>query len=199
MSLDTNYVLVLNSGWVPIGVKRLKEAITAVYDNSEWQLLHIEKIQEELSIHPVSWEEWLQLDASDQSNHIKTLRGNIKIPTVIISKNYSKVHFRKFKPNKTGIYVRDKGTCQYTGKKLTKTNCSIDHLIPKSRGGTNTWDNMVLCDKTINNKKGSKLPEEFNIKVKNKPKEPPVVPAAQLITTRHSDWEYFINYQSLHA
>lgn len=198
MSLDKNYVLVLNNGWVPIGVKRLKDAISAVYENNEWQLVQIDYLGEDLNIQPVSWKEWVSLEPRD-TDCIQTIRGNIRIPTVIISKNYSKIYLRKFKPNKRGIYNRDRGICQYTGKRLTRTNCSVDHLVPKSRGGRNTWDNMVLCDKTVNNKKGSKTLDEFNMKLQKLPKEPPTTPAIELITTTHKDWNHFMTHQSLQA
>lgn len=192
MNLDNSYVLVLNSGWMPIGVKRLKEAMTAVFENKEWQLVQIDRSTDNPCIQPVSWLEWLELEANDSTGFINTIRGPIRIPTVIITKNYSKVIYRTLKPNKRGIYDRDKGICQYTGKKLTRTNCSIDHLVPKSKGGRNTWDNMVLCDKEINNKKGSKLPEDFYIKTISKPKSPRPLPVADLISKTHKDWDYFI-------
>lgn len=193
MSLDNKYVLVLNNSWVPIGVKKLKDAIISIYDNKDWFILQIDRIDGELNVIPWHWNEWVNLIVPDNCDHIKTTKGIIRMPTVIIAKSYNKLFLKKLRPTKNSIYNRDNGICQYTGKKLSKNNCSIDHMIPKSRGGKNTWENMVLCDKRINNKKGSKLPEECNLKVLKKPKAPPPLPAAELISIRHPDWEYFIN------
>ena len=192
MGVENSYVLVLNSGWLPIGVKRLKEAISAVYENKDWQLVQIDHIDDEPFIQPIGWSDWMNLDVPEYCKGIYTMRGMIRQPTVIIAKTYSKVNFRKLRPNKRGIYDRDRGVCQYTGKKLTRTNCSIDHRVPKSRGGKDTWENMVLCDKEINNKKGSKLPGEFYLQVIKEPKSPGPLPMVELITTKHKDWEYFI-------
>lgn len=194
MSLENSYVLVLNNSWLPIGIKRLKEAISAIYENKDWQIVQIEDVNNEPLIQPVSWSEWISLDFNKSKKYIHTIRGPIRIPTVIIAKTYSRVNFRRYKPNKIGIYNRDKGICQYTGKKLNRKSCSIDHLIPKSRGGTNTWDNMVLCDKKINNKKGNKLPEEFSIKLINNPGTPGPIPMINSIGNNHKDWNYFITY-----
>lgn len=192
MGVENSYVLVLNSGWLPIGVKRLKEAISAVYENKDWQLVQIDYIDDEPLIQPVGWNDWMYLDVPEYCKGIHTIRGIIRQPTVIISKTYSKVNFCKLRPNKRGIYDRDRGVCQYTGKKLTRSNCSIDHIVPKSRGGKNTWENMVLCDKEVNNKKGSKLPDEFYLQVIKEPKSPGPLPMVEIITTKHRDWEYFI-------
>ena len=192
MGVENSYVLVLNSGWLPIGVKRLKEAISAVYENKDWQLVQIDYIDDEPLIQPVGWNDWMYLDVPEYCKGIHTIRGIIRQPTVIISKTYSKVNFCKLRPNKRGIYDRDRGVCQYTGKKLTRSNCSIDHIVPKSRGGKDTWENMVLCDKEVNNKKGSKLPDEFYLQVIKEPKSPGPLPVVELITTKHRDWEYFI-------
>jgi len=190
--MENSYVLVLNSGWLPIGVKRLKEAISAVYENKDWQLVQIDYIDDEPLIQPVGWNDWMYLDVPEYCKGIHTIRGIIRQPTVIISKTYSKVNFCKLRPNKRGIYDRDRGVCQYTGKKLTRSNCSIDHIVPKSRGGKDTWENMVLCDKEVNNKKGSKLPDEFYLQVIKEPKSPGPLPMVEIITTKHRDWEYFI-------
>jgi len=192
MGMENSYVLVLNSGWLPIGVKRLKEAISAVYENKDWQLVQIDYIDDEPLIQPVGWNDWMYLDVPEYCKGIHTIRGIIRQPTVIISKTYSKVNFCKLRPNKRGIYDRDRGVCQYTGKKLTRSNCSIDHIVPKSRGGKDTWENMVLCDKEVNNKKGSKLPDEFYLQVIKEPKSPGPLPMVEIITTKHRDWEYFI-------
>jgi 5-methylcytosine-specific restriction endonuclease McrA len=192
MGVENSYVLVLNSGWLPIGVKRLKEAISAVYENKDWQLVQIDYIDDEPLIQPVGWNDWMYLDVPEYCKGIHTIRGIIRQPTVIISKTYSKVNFCKLRPNKRGIYDRDRGVCQYTGKKLTRSNCSIDHIVPKSRGGKDTWENMVLCDKEVNNKKGSKLPDEFYLQVIKEPKSPGPLPMVEIITTKHRDWEYFI-------
>lgn len=193
MNLKNSYVLVLNSAWMPIGIKGIKDAIISVYDNKNWQIIQIDYTNNEPFIQPVYWDEWVKLDVPSYCEGIKTLKGLIRRPTVIISKSYSKIHFKYPKPTKKGIYDRDKGYCQYTGKKLDKNNCSVDHRIPKSKGGKDTWENMVLCDKKINSIKGSKLPSEFYLKLSKEPKEPTVTRNFTVTTTKHKDWSYFIN------
>jgi 5-methylcytosine-specific restriction endonuclease McrA len=73
------------------------------------------------------------------------------------------------KPTKVGIYRRDGYTCQYCGSTRSLT---IDHLIPKSRGGTDSWENVLIACSTCNVKKGNKLLQQTGMVLKRKPRAP---------------------------
>lgn len=63
--------------------------------------------------------------------------------------------------------------CCYTGKKLSKKELTLDHILPVSRGGKNTWENLVTCHKDLNVWKGNRTPEECGLKLLTKPTRPP--------------------------
>jgi 5-methylcytosine-specific restriction endonuclease McrA len=67
------------------------------------------------------------------------------------------------------IYKRDNHTCQYCGSKKSLT---IDHVIPRSRGGQDTWENMVVACSSCNTKKGHTLLEQTGMKLMKNPKSP---------------------------
>jgi len=118
---------------------------------------------------------------------------SIRVPTIIASSKYAEIPVKTFRPTKNNIWIRDKGICQYSGKKLKPEEANIDHPFPKSRGGPNTWENMVLCHKDINSKKGNKTPEEAGLKLIRKPKAMPPILATDLIEFKnHIDWNVFI-------
>jgi hypothetical protein len=71
------------------------------------------------------------------------------------------------RPSKSMIYKRDKHKCQYCGS--TK-NLTIDHIVPKSRGGQDTWENLVVACSTCNTKKGDLLLEQTGMKLVKNPK-----------------------------
>lgn len=73
------------------------------------------------------------------------------------------------KPARNAIYKRDGHKCQYCGSTKSLT---IDHVLAKSRGGTDTWDNMVACCSSCNTKKGSKTLEQAGMKLLKKPAPP---------------------------
>lgn len=149
------------------------------------------------SIRPVTWSEWITLKVRDWEFPINSPNMVIRAPTVTVAINYSKMPLKLFrtKPNREGIWIRDKGICQYTGKRLDRSNASVDHIIPKSRckSDPNTWTNMVLCDKNINFKKGNKLNEELGIKLIKQPSIPKPVAAYETITeAKDPSWLPFL-------
>lgn len=115
----------------------------------------------------------------------KKIFGNINYPSIMILKSYirkniiiPRFHFR-------GVFLRDNYICQYTGEKLSPSQATIDHVLPKSRGGKSTWDNCVTASKDINYFKGSNLPEEVGLKLLRKP----TIPQDQL-RLEFSSFEY---------
>ena len=75
-------------------------------------------------------------------------------------------------PTKANIWKRDNYTCAYTGEKLTKETVSVDHIIPQSRGGKNTWENLITASKKINVFKDDRTPKEAGLKLLWKPEKP---------------------------
>lgn len=99
---------------------------------------------------------------------------NITQPEVMILTDYVHVpyHCRQVKLSREAIMLRDNFTCQYSGKKLKKSEVEIDHVIPRSRGGKNTWENLVCASQEMNNAKGNKTPQEAGMKLLRKPFKP---------------------------
>lgn len=83
-------------------------------------------------------------------------------PLIIRLLNYVRYRPKGIKISRQRVFSRDKFTCVYCG---SKKNLTIDHITPKSRGGKNTWTNMVTCCSPCNRKKGDRTPEEANFKM----------------------------------
>ena len=199
----------LNSAWQPVGFKTVKEAIIAlcaadadgkanslaldinynILDNGEPDL------SEPKSMNPVSWSDWINLPVRSWDFSISSPSMTIRVPTVIISANFSKMPMKHFKgkPSKDAIYNRDRGTCQYTGKKIDRHHATVDHVVPRSRGGEDTWTNLVLCSKEVNTKKGNSLNSEVGLNLLKNPLAPQPVPVYSLIReAKHNDWKHFL-------
>lgn len=144
--------------------------------------------------NPVAWEEWIKLPVRPQDLFINTPRGKIRIPTVVVCSDYDKIPKKKRRLSLQSIAERDNMTCQYTGKKLKKGEMSLDHITPKSKGGATSWTNLVLCDKTVNLRKGNKDNHEAGLKLLRQPKEPLPVAAVATIQKEgsHRDWQHFL-------
>lgn len=100
---------------------------------------------------------------------IRTVNEKFPFPEVVRLKFYVYVRRREMVPTKKNIMQRDNNTCQYCGS--TK-HLTIDHVMPVSRGGGNTWTNMTTACFKCNNKKGNKTPEEAGMKLMSDPKRP---------------------------
>ena len=114
-TLNKSTVLVLNRHWQAIHVKTPAEAFCMLATGAATAL----DVQSDDYITPVPWEEWLLLPVREQDNAVKTPRGLVRVPTVIVAANYSKVPLRRPRFGARGIWERDGGICQYTGRKLS--------------------------------------------------------------------------------
>lgn len=188
--LNKPIVLVLNRHWQAIHVKTPAEAFCMLASGAATAL----DVQDDQSIVPVRWAEWLTLPVREQDHAVQTPRGPVRVPTVIVSANYARVPLRRPRFGARGIWERDGGICQYTGRKLSPKEGNIDHVLPRSRGGKTTWDNCVLAHTEVNSRKADRLPHEAGLRLRRAPVAPRIVPVTVLIRNTHNvrDWEHFL-------
>ena len=86
----------------------------------------------------------------------------------------------KVKFNRKNLFARDGNRCQYCGKKFSTTEFSLDHLVPRSRGGRATWDNIVCACLRCNVRKGGRTPREAGMRLVRDPVEPKTSPVLTL-------------------
>jgi hypothetical protein len=165
---STYKILKLNKNWMPLAVTEWKSVIPALFSGGAVPC-RITEENGELSDFTMykNIEEWKKLTPRSDENYINTPHGVFIIPKIVINVNCETIPFKKIMfPSKKNIWERDNYTCAYTGKRLSKHELSIDHVIPTSRGGPNTWENMVTCERLLNSVKSDRTPEEM---------EPPLV------------------------
>lgn len=108
------------------------------------------------------WNGRAEIVEYDKDNPVISTIGNYKRPVIIRLVRYISVPFKKIPLTRHNIYRRDGYACGYCG---SKKDLTLDHILPKSRGGKNTWKNLVTCCKTCNNKKDNMTPEEADMKL----------------------------------
>ncbi len=189
-NLNRSTVLVLNRNWQAIGVKTPMEAFCMLASGAATAL----DIREGGEFIPTRWEDWITLPIRGSDATIGTVRGPVRLPTVVIAVRYARVPMRRPKFGPRGIWERDGGMCQYTGRKLRPNEGNIDHVVPLARGGANSWQNCVLADKRVNTRKGCRLPDEAGLKLRRRPVEPRPLPVTVLIRNPHGvpDWNSFL-------
>ena len=189
--LNKATVLVLNRNWQAINVRTPQEAFCQMATNVATGL----EIEGEDHIRPVTWDEWITLPIRPQDEAVHTVRGPIRVPTVIVAVNYARVPKKRPRFCTRSIRERDGNRCQYTGRLLSPEEGSIDHIVPRSRGGANSWENCVWASKEINARKGNRLPHEAGLTVLAAPRVPKELPATALIRNVHGigDWKLFVS------
>lgn len=104
---------------------------------------------------------------------IKSGSDFVLLPSIVrlVVKIPWRAHKTRLRFSRTKLLIRDNYVCQYCGKKLNK-NATIDHVIPKNKGGDTTYLNCVACCGECNNKKADKSLEEVNMRLLKKPRKP---------------------------
>jgi len=104
-----------------------------------------------------------------RANMVTEYPQDYPFPAVIVLKNYVRSRFMSYNCNRRNVVWRDKNICQYCGNKFIFSELTMDHVIPKSRGGEKTWNNIVASCKKCNSKKGDRTPEEARMPLIKKP------------------------------
>jgi len=98
-----------------------------------------------------------------------TVDSEYNIPAVVRLQQYINVPYRGVELSRLNIFKRDSHSCQYCG---SDNDLSIDHVLPRSRGGGSSWKNLVAACKPCNARKGDETPEEANMPLNQKPFKP---------------------------
>ena len=180
--MRTGKALVLNAHYFPVGISSYYSVLRNIAAGSQSALdVHYKKDEkgnpdfENIDYWNVVADiyDWMALPVRSYDGGLGSTSGVVRLPTVVICNNYKEVRNVRIKfPNKKNIWERDNNTCVYTGKKLTEKELSIDHVVPTSKGGGSTWENLVTCDRLLNSQKGSKSVKEAKLKLRYKPFRP---------------------------
>ncbi len=206
--LNKNIVLVLNRNWQAINIRTPADAFCQLATNTATALdiefdEHVEPgaVRAPRSefrasaVRPVTWDEWITLPVRDGDQSVRTARGAIRVPTVIVAVNYARVPRKRPKLCARAIRERDGNRCQYTGRLLRPDDGSLDHVVPRSRGGADTWENLVWSAKDVNQRKADRLPHEAGLKLLSVPRAPKELPVTAQLRNAHgvAEWRLFLN------
>src|SRR5260221_8938312 len=125
--LNKSIVLVLNRNWQAINVRTPQDAFCQMATNVATGL----DIEGDDHIRPVTWDEWITLPIRPQDNAVQTVRGPIRVPTVIVAVNYAKVPKKRPRLCARTIPERGGNRCQSTGRGFCVDAGSLDHVVPR--------------------------------------------------------------------
>ena len=156
-------VLVLNKSWIPINVTTANRAICLVYTG-------LAKVVNQKTYETFDFDRWLNQEAE---HYVHSVKLTIPVPEVITLVHYNQTRMRLRVPfSRTNLLRRDDYTCQYCCKKSKAGKLTIDHVVPRSKGGVTSWANCVVACDTCNRRKGSRALHEVGYSLSRQPSTP---------------------------
>lgn len=137
----------------------------------------------------------------DSGHYLRTVRDKFSVPSVIALRRYINVPRRKAHWSRKGVLVRDSFTCIYCGvktgmihkgKQLTRSDFTIDHIVPRSKGGKDTWTNTACACAACNHRKGDRLAHQAGMKLRWEPKTPRTSYLVIALGTGPDAWKRYI-------
>ena len=189
-------VLVLNRSYTAVHVVGVRRAFRLLCKD------HAEVIlQTGNEWNSYDFESWVQLSQSrhlfrdEDGDWIHTVRLSIRVPKVIRLLLFDRKMSRAVRFNRRNIFARDGGRCQYCGRRFPTSELSLDHVVPRSRGGLSTWENVVCACARCNARKGGRLPQEAGMTLIQKPYRPKSSPVVQLklALPKYQSWKQFVD------
>ncbi len=189
-------VLVLNRLYMPVHIIGVRRAFGLLYRDLA-EVIHVEDGKFANYNFP-AWLEMSQLYATDKGLHedwVRTVRLEVMVPRVIRLLFYDRMPRHALRLNRHSIFARDEHRCQYCGTRLPGSQLSLDHVVPRSRGGGTTWENVVCACLTCNVKKGGRTPKEARMKLMRSPFRPKRSPllSMKLRNPKYSAWKSWID------
>jgi 5-methylcytosine-specific restriction endonuclease McrA len=148
--------------------------MTAVlYLDAQWQRLRVEPWQRAISDLFLGKVEVVEYS---EDRTIQGVGREHPMPSVVRVLRHFRRDRIRIKFSRINIYARDRFTCQYCAQRFVTEELTFDHVLPRSRGGRTTWENIVTCCISCNNTKADRTPEEAAMKLRAKPKKPHFIP-----------------------
>jgi 5-methylcytosine-specific restriction endonuclease McrA len=182
-------VLLLNKRWDPISTTTVREAIGLVAKGSAFVV-----DPETFERHDLgSWGAVSKAARALGQDVIRSQHLAIVPPEVVVLSAYDGRGERSVVFSRRNIFKRDRYTCQYCGVQPGPENLTIDHIVPRSRGGISSWENCVLACLECNKRKADRTPEQAGMKLRKIPKKPSWRALAQVHpAVRRESWEQFL-------
>ncbi|HZW07914.1 MAG TPA: HNH endonuclease [Phycisphaerales bacterium] len=195
-ALDSK-VLVLNKLYLAVRVVSARRAFTMLW-NDLAEIVQVENGH----YNSYTFESWAELAEyqtkfeAEKHDWVRTVRMQIAVPRVIRLLGYDRLPAQNVKLNRRNLFARDRNQCQYCGRNFPTCDLSIDHVLPRSHGGGDSWENLVCACIRCNARKGGRTPEQAHMKLIRKPVMPKRNPliAVRMGQDRYASWRAFLDH-----
>ena len=200
-------VLVLNSGYTAVRITNARSAFILLIRESAEVVTSADGQFRTYDL--AAWILWSELVRSsslpggrgnghEPPDWVHTPRLAIAVPRVIRLLHYTGRPQREVRLTRRNIHARDLFRCHYCGQRFTTRDLTVDHIVPRSLGGRDTWDNLVSACVPCNSRKGGRTPQGANMRLHRKPTKPRTNPtvAERLQNPKYRLWRAFVDESS---
>lgn len=178
--------LVLNRNWQPVGVVNVARSLVKVWNESA-------RIVDPSDYQQYAWEDWARLEPAEDEPFIRTRQLRLRVPEVITLTKYDRLPSNAVTFSRRNVFKRDRFTCQYCGRQPGADELTIDHVLPRSLGGTSTWENCVLACIECNAVKADRTPDQARMPLRRRPVRPVWKPLYAAHGMRIDSWSKFVS------
>jgi len=195
-------VLVLNRLFMAVRVVRARHAFVLLWKD----LAEVVSVEDD-SYNCYDFNSWAEVSQYRRqfqpASHewIRTVRFELAVPRVIRLLTYDRIPKTRVRLNRRNLFARDGNKCQYCGKRFKTSELSIDHVVPRSRGGHTTWPNVVCACMKCNVRKGGRTPDEAGMRLVRAPIQPRFSPVISLHagSEKYRSWKQFLDAAYWHV
>lgn len=180
-------VLLLNRHFSPVCVTPARRAVVLLFGGSALAL------DDDGTMHDFA--RWRALPVRSRDDGIPLVDGQLRVPRVLHLVRYDRAPRVVVRLTRRNLMLRDDHQCQYCGKRPHFRELNLDHVLPRSRGGGDSWENLVVSCRLCNLKKGRRTPEEAGMALLRRPQKPRWTTPAQILLAERepfSEWEPYL-------
>ncbi|MFM1802207.1 MAG: hypothetical protein RJA81_1559 [Planctomycetota bacterium] len=198
-SLQAN-VLVLNRIYMAVQVISVKRALSMIYKGDAEIIL----VQDNGYFESFDFHHWVERSLErmgswdPEDDVLRSVHFELEAPRIIRLLTYDRLPKQRIKFNRRNLFARDGNRCQYCNKKFSPQELSMDHVVPRSRGGPATWENIVTACLRCNVRKGGRTPQGAGMPLVRKPERPKTSPLlnVKLSNRKYASWKIFLENSS---
>ncbi len=198
----TGSVLVLNRFYMPVHVVSVRRGVVLLFRELA-EVIHVEQGQY-FNYDFCAWLELSEFMAAEDEfcehrEFIRSVNFYLEVPRVVRLYHYDKVPRQTLRFNRRNLFARDGYRCQFCEIQFPTSQLSFDHVVPRSRGGQTTWENVVCSCLKCNGRKGDRTPEEAGMRLTKKPARPRHNPmlSIKLDNPKYEIWRTFLTGSNL--
>lgn len=179
--------LVLNKSWAAIATTSVRDALSMIFTGAA-------KVIQPETYEMHGFDTWSDLAPAPDEPCVRTVSLKLRVPEVIVLTKFNGMPHARATFSRRNLFRRDKNTCQYCSVRPGTSELTIDHVLPRSRGGGSSWENCVLSCVPCNRRKANRTPAEAHMHLLKEPVEPTWTPIMEVPVARvRQSWRHFVS------